>query len=149
MPTDVMQGWQDFFVAEARASAALAGLLFVAISINLTRILEYRHWPSRAVEALLALLSVLVIATFALVPAQSAEPAWLSGQSKPPPSPAHGKTPTRAPKARREFSPTSYRRCHLSLREHCLPQAIPLLFTGSCGECYFRSPPAYSVPGSC
>ena len=72
MPTDVMQGWQDFFVAEARASAALAGLLFVAISINLTRILEYRHLPSRAVEALLALLSVLVIATFALVPAQSA-----------------------------------------------------------------------------
>jgi hypothetical protein len=72
MPTDAMQGWHDFFVAEAGASAALAGLLFVAISINLTRILEYRHLPSRAVEALLALLSVLVIATFALVPSQSA-----------------------------------------------------------------------------
>ncbi len=71
MTTDAMQGWHDFFVAEAGASAALAGLLFVAMSINLTRILEYRHLPSRAVEALLALLSVLVIATFALVPAQS------------------------------------------------------------------------------
>ncbi len=71
MTPDAMQGWHDFFVAEAGASAALAGLLFVAISINLTRILEYRHLPSRAVEALLALLSVLVIATFALVPAQS------------------------------------------------------------------------------
>jgi modulator of FtsH protease len=71
MTTDAMQGWHDFFVAEAGASAALAGLLFVAISINLTRILEYRHLPSRAVEALLALLSVLVIATFALIPGQS------------------------------------------------------------------------------
>jgi len=69
--SDAMQGWHDFFVAEAGASAALAGLLFVAISINLTRILEYRHLPSRAVEALLALLSVLVVSTFALVPAQS------------------------------------------------------------------------------
>jgi hypothetical protein len=68
---DPIQGWHDFFVAEAGASAALAGLLFVAISINLARILEYRHLPSRAVEALLALLSVLVVATFALVPAQS------------------------------------------------------------------------------
>jgi modulator of FtsH protease len=71
MTPDAMQGWHDFFVAEAGASAALAGLLFVAISINLTRILEYRHLPSRAIEALLALLSVLVIATFALVPDQS------------------------------------------------------------------------------
>jgi len=66
-----MQGWTDFFVAEAGAAAALAGLLFVAISINLTRILEFRHLPTRAVEALLSLLSVLVVATFALVPGQS------------------------------------------------------------------------------
>ncbi len=71
MTPDAMQGWTDFFVAEAGAAAALAGLLFVAISINLTRILEFRHLPTRAIEALLALLSVLVVATFALVPAQS------------------------------------------------------------------------------
>src|SRR5271154_5057176 len=69
--SDAMQGWHDFFVGEAGASAALAGLLFVAISINLARILEYRHLPSRAVETLLALLSVLIVATFALVPGQS------------------------------------------------------------------------------
>jgi hypothetical protein len=71
MTPDAMQGWHDFFVAEAGASAALAGLLFVAISINLARILEFPHLPTRAVEALIALLSVLVVATFALVPGQS------------------------------------------------------------------------------
>jgi hypothetical protein len=67
-----MQGWDNFFVAEAGAAAALAGLLFVAISINLTRILQYQQLPARAVEALFSLLSVLVVSTFSLVPGQSA-----------------------------------------------------------------------------
>lgn len=35
-----MEQWQSFFVAQASASAALAGLLFVAVSINLSRILK-------------------------------------------------------------------------------------------------------------
>jgi hypothetical protein len=67
----ILQAWHDFFLAEAGASAALAGLLFVAISINLTRILEFPSLPSRAIEALLALLSVLVVSSFALIPGQS------------------------------------------------------------------------------
>jgi hypothetical protein len=67
----ILQAWHDFFIAEAGASAALAGLLFVAISINLTRILEFPSLPSRAVEALLALFSVLVVSSFALIPGQS------------------------------------------------------------------------------
>jgi hypothetical protein len=53
------------------ASAALAGLLFVAVSINLGQILKYPHLPTRAVEALATLLCVLVISTFALVPGQT------------------------------------------------------------------------------
>jgi len=72
MPTELMQGWSDFFVAEAGASAALAGLLFVAVSINLSRILEFRQLPIRAAEALMALFSVLVVATLGLVPRQPA-----------------------------------------------------------------------------
>jgi hypothetical protein len=72
MITDpALQAWHDFFVAQAGASAALAGLLFVAISINLARILEFTSLPVRAAEAFLSLLSVLAVSTFALVPGQS------------------------------------------------------------------------------
>jgi hypothetical protein len=66
-----MPNWSNFFVAEAGAAAALAGLLFVAVSINLVRILEFPHLPTRAAEALIALLSVLFVASFALIPGQS------------------------------------------------------------------------------
>lgn len=65
-------GWDDFFVAQVGASAALAGLLFVAVSINLGHILKYPHLPMRAIEALTTLLCVLVVGTWALVPGQSA-----------------------------------------------------------------------------
>jgi modulator of FtsH protease len=66
-----MQPWSNFFVAEAGAAAALTGLLFVAVSINLVRILEFEHLPTRAAETLIGLVSVLVVTTFALVPGQS------------------------------------------------------------------------------
>lgn len=63
-------GWQNLFLAEAGASAALAGLLFVAISINLDRILALRGLPGRAAEAIILLVAVLVSSTFGLVPGQ-------------------------------------------------------------------------------
>jgi hypothetical protein len=67
----VTSGWENFFVAEVGASAALAGLLFVAVSINLARILAFPQLPGRAAEALTVLLSVLVIGTCGLVPGQN------------------------------------------------------------------------------
>jgi hypothetical protein len=71
MPIDIMQGWSNFLVGELGAAAALTGLLFVAVSINLARILQFSHLPSRAAETLLALVSVLFVTTFALIPRQS------------------------------------------------------------------------------
>jgi hypothetical protein len=60
--------WSNFFVAQVGASAALAGLLFVAVSINLARVLEFPQLPARAAESLFAFLSVLAVASLALVP---------------------------------------------------------------------------------
>jgi hypothetical protein len=63
--------WKDLFVAMAGASAALAGLLFVAVSINVERIVKYEGLPERGIEALTMLLVPLVISIAGLMPAQS------------------------------------------------------------------------------
>jgi modulator of FtsH protease len=63
--------WTDLFVAAAGASAALAGLVFVAVSINLDRILGEAGLPDRALETLLLLATVLLISIVALIPGQS------------------------------------------------------------------------------
>jgi modulator of FtsH protease len=66
-----MNGWENFFIAEVGASAALAGLIFVGVSINLTRILSLPRLPNRALLALILLLTILVISSLLLVPGQS------------------------------------------------------------------------------
>ena len=66
-----MNGWENFLLAEVGASAALAGLIFVGVSINLTKILSLPALPSRAFEALLMLLTVLVVCSLLLIPGQS------------------------------------------------------------------------------
>jgi hypothetical protein len=63
--------WSDLFVAAAGASAALAGLLFVAVSINLERILQFEGLPERGLETVALLLGVLLISIVGLVPGQS------------------------------------------------------------------------------
>jgi hypothetical protein len=63
--------WHELFVAIAGASAALTGLIFVAVSINLTRILEYPGLPTRAIETLSLLAGLLLLSVFMLVPGQS------------------------------------------------------------------------------
>ena len=62
--------WRDFFSAELGALAALTGLVVVAISINLSRILAVANLPKRAGEALVMLVGPLVAASVALVPNQ-------------------------------------------------------------------------------
>ena len=41
-----MEGWGEFYVGEVGAAAALAGLLFVAISINIEKILAVATLPA-------------------------------------------------------------------------------------------------------
>lgn len=61
----------NFFTAEAGASAALAGLIFVGLSINMARILSLPRVPERALQTLVILLVVLIVSSFLLVPGQS------------------------------------------------------------------------------
>jgi hypothetical protein len=63
--------WESFFVADVGAAAALAGLLFVAISINLGRILADPNLPGRAAETIVLLINALVIGSICLLPGQS------------------------------------------------------------------------------
>jgi hypothetical protein len=65
------QDWSELFVASAGASAALTGLLFVAVSVNIERILKFPGLPERALQTLLLLLSAVLISLIALIPGQS------------------------------------------------------------------------------
>ena len=60
--------WPNFFVAAAGASAALAGLVIVAISVNISRILEHSHLPARAAAAVANLILILVTSMVCLIP---------------------------------------------------------------------------------
>jgi hypothetical protein len=65
-----MEPWHDFLVAEVGAAAALAGLLFVSLSVNQTRILQYPGLTQRGIQALSSLFLVFALATLALAPDQ-------------------------------------------------------------------------------
>jgi modulator of FtsH protease len=65
-------GWSDFFVAAAGAAAALAGLVFVSISINLEKIIAAPGIVGRAAETIILLSGTLAVCLIALIPHLSA-----------------------------------------------------------------------------
>jgi hypothetical protein len=68
------EGWGELFLAAAGATAALSGLIFVGLSVNIRTVLAadkregQNFLTGRALEALAALLIVLVISLVGLVP---------------------------------------------------------------------------------
>jgi modulator of FtsH protease len=67
----VRAGWESFFIAQVGASAALTGLVFVALSINLSSILGSRSLVDRAGEAVLLLVQPVLVGLAVLAPARS------------------------------------------------------------------------------
>jgi len=73
---EALEEWSDFNVAMAGATAALAGLLIVAMSVNLKAIVASRSLPIRMATALTTLLVALAATALGLAPGQ---PAWAYG----------------------------------------------------------------------
>jgi modulator of FtsH protease len=62
--------WSEFGVAVLGGAAALAGLLFVAVSLNIEEVLRYSNVPARSAATLGLLVSILLTATFLVTPDQ-------------------------------------------------------------------------------
>lgn len=67
----VITGWSDFFTAQAGVFAALTGLVFVSLSINLKEILAGTGLVRRAAEAIVVLIEPVFIGMLGLVANQT------------------------------------------------------------------------------
>ena len=66
--------WNTLLAVEAGAAATLTGLVFVAVSINLGKIMDFPGLPARAAESILQFMGAFLISTVALIPRQ---PEWI------------------------------------------------------------------------
>lgn len=69
-------GWNEFNVAMAGVGAALAGLIIVAMSVNLEPIIKAKTLPSRAAASIATLVLAVAAACLGLMPNQ---PIWILG----------------------------------------------------------------------
>jgi hypothetical protein len=65
---DALDGWSEFNVAMVGATAALAGLVIVASSVNIAEIIKTKTITSRLGAAIASLVLALAVSGFALVP---------------------------------------------------------------------------------
>jgi len=70
MLSAMLADWSDFFVASAGASAALAGLIIVAVSVSVTEMITIPGMTSRAGASIALLVVVAVVSLAGLVPHQ-------------------------------------------------------------------------------
>lgn len=63
-----MNTWTNFFIAAAGASASLAGLIFVSLSVNINRIIKVTHLPARAAATIGSLILILICSMAVLMP---------------------------------------------------------------------------------
>jgi hypothetical protein len=68
--------WNNFAAVTGSASAALTGLLFVAVSLNRDRIAEDRALRAEAAQTLGLFLIPLIVSILLVIPGQ---PAWVLG----------------------------------------------------------------------
>ncbi|MBO0676518.1 hypothetical protein JRC04_03465 [Mycolicibacterium sp. S2-37] len=65
--------WSDFAQTVGGGAAALAGLLFVGLSLNLSEVLEHSGVPARAAATLSLTISILLVTVFLATPGQGRE----------------------------------------------------------------------------
>ncbi|MDX2376886.1 hypothetical protein M4I32_08760 [Microbacterium sp. LRZ72] len=66
--TDDLAAWTDFSVAMLGASAALAGLVIVAMSVNISQIIASRTLTARLAAGIATLVLTIVASGMALIP---------------------------------------------------------------------------------
>lgn len=74
---DMFEQWSEFNVAMAGATAALAGLVIVAASVNIAEIVKSRTLTARLLAGIAALLVALAASAIALVP--RIDSGWYGG----------------------------------------------------------------------
>ena len=74
--SEALEGWTEFNVAMVGATAALAGLLIVAMSVNIGEIMKSPTLPPRAAASIATLVLAIVAGALGLMPGQS---AWAYG----------------------------------------------------------------------
>ena len=71
MEIDSIAAWSNYLSVIGEVAATLTGLVFVAVSINLSRVLSVPGLTGRAAESMTQIFGVVIVSTTTLIPRQS------------------------------------------------------------------------------